>query len=103
MNRGQLVEQIAKANNLSKRAADTILSSVIETIQKGVKKDGEVRLVGFGTFKKVVRKARKGVNPKTGEKIKIARKTLPKFVPSKTWNPTQAVAAKKRTVKKTTK
>jgi nucleoid DNA-binding protein len=42
MNRGQLVEQIAKANNLSKRAADTILSSVIETIQKGVKKDGEV-------------------------------------------------------------
>lgn len=103
MNRAQVVEQIAKKNNLSKRSADSILTSVIETIQNGVKKDGEVRLVGFGTFKKAVRKARKGRNPQTGEIIKIARKVLPKFVPSKTWNPTKSVAAKKRTVKKTSK
>jgi len=103
MNRGELVEQIAKSNNVSKRKADTILSSVIETIQKGVKKDGEVRIVNFGTFKKATRKARKGRNPQTGETIKIAKKTFPKFVPSKSWNPTKAVAAKKSTTRKATK
>lgn len=103
MNRGELVEQLAKTEGVSKRKADSILSTVIETIQKGVKKDGEVRLVGFGTFRKAVRKARKGRNPKTGEAIKIARKIFPKFVPSKSWIPTQAVAAKKKAVKKKTK
>lgn len=98
MNRGQLVELVAKKEKLSKKQADSILSTVIETIQSGVKKDGEVKLVNFGTFKKVVRVARKGRNPQTGETIKIARKTLPKFVPSKQWVPTGRVAAKKKTI-----
>ena len=102
MNRGELVNFVAKKEGLSKRKADQVVGTLIEGIQSGVKKDGEVRLVGFGTFKKTTRKARKGRNPQTGEVIKIARKTLPKFTPSKTWNPTKPVAkaaAKKRAVK----
>lgn len=94
MNKTQLIETIAKTNKMSKKQAGDVLTTVIEGIQTGVRKDGEVRLVGFGTFKKATRKARKGVNPATGEKIKIAKKTYPKFVPSKTWVPTRKVAAK---------
>lgn len=103
MNRGQLVEAVAKKENLSKKQAESFLSTVIEAIQNGVKKDGEVKLVGFGTFKKIIRKARKGRNPQTGEVIKIAKKTLPKFTPSKQWLPTGAVAAKKVKAKRVTK
>lgn len=102
MNRGKLIEAVAKKTGLSKRQTDDVIGTIINTIQQGVKKDGEVRLVGFGTFKKVTRKARKGRNPQTGEVIKIARKTSPKFVPSKLWNPAKPPvmqAAKKRAVK----
>ena len=53
--------------------------------KKAVKKGDDVSLVGFGTFTKVKRAARTGVNPATGEKIKIKAKTLPKFRPGKAW------------------
>ena len=76
MNRGQIVEVVAKKTGLSKRQTDNVLGTLIHTIQTGVRKDGEVRLVGFGTFKKIVRKARKGRNPQTGETIKIAKKKV---------------------------
>ena len=43
------------------------------------KKDGKVTLVGFGTFQKSRRKARKGRNPQTGNPIKIKAKNVVKF------------------------
>jgi DNA-binding protein HU-beta len=43
------------------------------------KKDGKVTLIGFGTFSKVRRKARKGRNPKTGETMKIKASNAVKF------------------------
>jgi DNA-binding protein HU-beta len=88
MNRKELVEAILKSkelNHLSKKDADTFVSTMIETIKKSVKKGDDVSLVGFGTFTKVKRSARTGVNPATGEKIKIKAKTLPKFRPGKAW------------------
>jgi DNA-binding protein HU-beta len=47
------------------------------------KKDGKVTLVGFGTFQKTRRKARKGRNPQTGEVIKIKATNVVKFKPGK--------------------
>jgi DNA-binding protein HU-beta len=85
MNRGQLVEAVAKEVKLPKAQVDAALSSIVKTIQASVKKGAGVKLVGFGTFTKVTRKARNGRNPKTGEKIKIAKKTTPKFSVSKKW------------------
>ena len=44
----------------------------IDTVIAGVKKEGEVRIQGFGTFKASKRKAREGVNPQNpSQKIKI--------------------------------
>jgi DNA-binding protein HU-beta len=55
---------------------DSFITSVTKALKK---KDGKVTLVGFGTFSKVRRKARKGRNPQTGEAIKIKAKNVVKF------------------------
>jgi DNA-binding protein HU-beta len=88
MNRKELVEAILKDKNLAhhtKKDADYFVSTFLDTVKKAVKKGDDVSLVGFGTFTKVRRAARVGVNPATGEKIKIKAKTLPKFRPGKAW------------------
>lgn len=71
MNRSELNESVAKAMDCSKAQADRAVASVLEGIQKGLKKTGEVSIVGFGTFRVKTRKARVGRNPRTGESIKI--------------------------------
>lgn len=81
MNKGELVEKVAKNTGYPKSQVNEILSEVIETIAKTVKKD-KVQLVGLGTFQPVKRKARMGVNPATGEKIKIAARKALKFTPT---------------------
>lgn len=88
MNRKELLETILKDKafeNLTKKDADHFLGVMLDTIKKTVKKGEDVSLVGFGTFCKTKRAARMGVNPSTGEKIKIKAKTLPKFRPGKAW------------------
>ena len=49
-----------------------VVDAIISTVTEEVKKDAEIRLIGFGTFKKAQRAARKGRNPQTGEVIDIA-------------------------------
>ena len=80
MTKVELVEKMAKDAGITKSAAGTALASFIEGITKALKKkDGKVTLVGFGTFSKVRRKARKGRNPQTGEAIKIKAANVVKF------------------------
>lgn len=88
MNRKELIEAILKEKSLThltKKDADTFVNTFFDVIKKTVKKGDDVSLVGFGTFTKTRRAARTGVNPATGEKIKIKAKTLPKFRPGKAW------------------
>ena len=81
MNKGQLIAEVAKKSNLSKKDASNAVNATIEDIKKNVKKG--VTLVGFGTFKVVRRKARTGRNPQTGEKIRIKAKNVVRFKPGK--------------------
>lgn len=84
MTKAELVEKMAKDAEISKAAAAAALNSLMEGITKGLKKkNGKVTLVGFGTFSKVRRKARKGRNPQTGEVIKIKACNVVKFKPGK--------------------
>ena len=80
MNKQELIEEIIgkKSSSIeSKAAAERAINAVLEGITTGIKKDGQVQLVGFGTFKVKTRSARKGRNPSTGEAIKIkASKTV---------------------------
>ncbi len=84
MTKAELVEKAAKDAGISKAAANAALDSAIDGITKALKKkDGKVTLVGFGTFSKVRRKARKGRNPQTGAAIKIKARNAVKFTPGK--------------------
>lgn len=77
MNKQTLIESVAKELNVSNAQGDKAINAVLNGISKGLKKDKNVQLVGFGTFLVKTRKARKGRNPQTGEAIKIkAYKTV---------------------------
>jgi nucleoid DNA-binding protein len=79
MNKTELIEAIVKETELSKAGAARALNAVLDTIVKTVAKKQDVQLIGFGTFKAAKRAARTGKNPRTGEKLKIAAATVPKF------------------------
>ena len=84
MTKAELVDQAAKDANISKVAAAAALNSFMGSVTSALKKkDGKVTLVGFGTFSKVRRKARKGRNPQTGAPIKIKARNVVKFRPGK--------------------
>jgi len=71
MNRAELNESVAKSLGQSKAQADRAVGAVLESIAKGLKKQGSVSLVGFGTFNVKKRGKRMGRNPRTGEAIQI--------------------------------
>ena len=81
MNKAELVASVAKAlgKDTSKASAEKAVAATIDSIAAALKKGQSVQLIGFGTFKVVARKARIGVNPKTGEKIKIKASKAVKF------------------------
>ncbi len=79
MGKKELVEVLAKKVNTSKNQAGECLNIILEEISNSLKKGKNVVLTGFGTFSVSKRKARRGVNPKTGENIQIAATKVPKF------------------------
>ncbi len=83
MNKQELIEAIANEVEVTKATAAGCLDAFINTVTKVLKKKGEVRLVGFGTFATAKRKATTGRNPQTGAPIKIAASVQPKFRPGK--------------------
>lgn len=97
MNRAELVEVIAQEVGISKAAALRTVETIKAQILSQVAKGNNVTLVGLGTFTKKTRAARKGVNPATGEKIKIAAKTIPLFKPGQAFK--DAVNSKRKAKK----
>ncbi|WP_137890356.1 HU family DNA-binding protein [Ramlibacter sp. 2FC] len=93
MNKSELIEALVAKTDMSKAAAGRALDALLETITTTVAKKQDVTLVGFGTFKALKRAARKGKNPRTGEALKIAATTVPKFTPGATF---KAAVGKKK-------
>ena len=79
MTKADLVERMAKAAKITKKAAETALDSFTAGVRDSLKKGKRVSLVGFGTFTVSKRKARVGRNPATGEQINIPAKRVVKF------------------------
>ena len=77
MNKGDLVEEVAKVVS-TKKQAQAAVDCVFSTITNALKKNDTVTLVGFGTFKVAQRNARTGRNPQTGAEIKIGAKKVVK-------------------------
>ena len=79
MNKSELIKALALKTNVTKAVAGKSIDALVILITATVAKGEDVTLVGFGSFKAVKRAARSGKNPKTGEKLKIAATTVPKF------------------------
>ena len=79
MNKGEFIEAIATAADLSKADAERALEALVKVVKKTLKSGDTISLVGFGTFSVRKRAARTGRNPRTGESITIAAAKQPKF------------------------
>jgi DNA-binding protein HU-beta len=94
MNKSQLIEAVAADSGLSKADAGRAIDSFVGTVSKTLKKGDEVAITGFGKFSVVKRAARKGVNPRTGEPVKIKASKAPKFTSGATLKATVGGAKK---------
>ena len=79
MSRTELIEFAAAETSVSKAEVGRVLDALLKGIETGLKKEGKVALVGFGTFSAKKRAAREGINPLTKEAIKIPAKTVASF------------------------
>lgn len=84
MNKHDLVAEMAKKTGMTKKSAEEALNALTSTVQSSMKKKEKVTLVGFGTWEVRQRKARTGMNPRTGKPLKIPAKKVPVFKPGKT-------------------
>ncbi len=81
MNKSELINAIAARYEGNRKAAAHALESVLDTISREVVKGEKVAITGFGSFEKRVREARWVRNPRTGDKIKAKKTSVPKFTP----------------------
>jgi predicted GIY-YIG superfamily endonuclease/nucleoid DNA-binding protein len=79
MTKAEIVAKLAEEAKVTKKVAAAMLDSLVKTLQAGLKDGGKIRIDGLGTFVVVDRKARTGVNPRTGAKIKIPARKAPAF------------------------
>ncbi|MGB3225464.1 MAG: HU family DNA-binding protein [Desulforhopalus sp.] len=79
MNKGDLIEKVAKECGLSKAVTDQVLNSILGSISGAVTAGDKVTLIGFGTFTVTERAAREGRNPQSGETIQIPARKVIKF------------------------
>ncbi|HHW59750.1 MAG TPA: HU family DNA-binding protein [Bacteroidales bacterium] len=79
MNKKELIDAMAKEAQLPKNKTEAALNAFMKVVNDAMKRNERVTLVGFGTFEVANRKARNGVNPRTGEKIIIPAKKVVKF------------------------
>ena len=84
MKKQDFIKAVATAAGLSQDAVSRVLASMIDTVTGELKSGGEVNITGFGAFKVSDRAARNGVNPRTGESIKIPAMKSPVFRAGKT-------------------
>lgn len=83
MTKAELVDEVARSTELTKKHAEIIVNTVFESIVHSLKAGEKIELRGFGSFRIRHRGARVGRNPKTGEKVDVPPKRIPYFKPGK--------------------
>ena len=79
MNKGELIDAVASAADITKAQATDALDAVLNSITKSLKSGDTVSLVGFGSFSVKHREAREGRTPRTNEPLHIAARNVPGF------------------------
>jgi DNA-binding protein HU-beta len=98
MTKADFVAELAETGKITKRQAETVFSTFVESIVDTLRRGQRVAVPGLGSFSCVKRAARKGRNPRTGQEIKVPARTAVKFSVSSTLS--QSVNGKKRAAKK---
>ncbi|MEA2162868.1 MAG: integration host factor subunit beta [Thermoanaerobaculia bacterium] len=83
MTKAELVDEVARVVQLTKKQAETIVNIVFDSIVESLRSGQKIELRGFGSFRLRSRKSRTGRNPKTGEKVDVPSKKIPYFKPGK--------------------
>ncbi|SEH13745.1 HU family DNA-binding protein [Thermoleophilum album] len=81
MTKSEFIDRVAAKTNFTKADAERAVNAFLEVVTETLKRGGEVNFTGFGKFSVSKRAARQGVNPRTGERIKIAAAKVPRFTP----------------------
>jgi integration host factor subunit beta len=83
MTKAELVEEVSRVSDLTKKHSEVIVDTVFESIIDALKRGEKIELRGFGSFRLRKREPRKGRNPKTGDKVDVPPKRVPYFKPGK--------------------
>ena len=83
MTKADIVAQIAEATGLTKTDTAVVVEGFLASVSSAMKSGEHIEIRGFGTFKVVTRASRTGRNPKTGDVVKIPRRPVPVFKPSR--------------------
>ena len=83
MTKAELVEEVSRVSDLTKKHSEVIVDTVFESIIEALKRGEKIELRGFGSFRLRKREPRKGRNPKTGDKVDVPPKRVPYFKPGK--------------------
>src|SRR4051794_13134187 len=83
MTKADLVEEVSKVTELTRKDSEVIVDTMFESVIKALKTGDKLEVRGFGSFRVRQRNARVGRNPKTGEKVEVPAKRVPYFKPSK--------------------
>jgi integration host factor subunit beta len=83
MTKAELVEEVARAAELTKKDSEVIVEEVFKNIIQALNRGEKIELRGFGSFRVRQRDARRGRNPKTGAPVDIPAKRVPYFKPGK--------------------
>ena len=83
MTKADLVEEVVKVSNVSKKHAEIIVNTVFSSIIDALQRDDKIELRGFGSFRIRERGSRIGRNPKTGARVAVPSKRIPYFKPGK--------------------
>ena len=83
MTKAELVEEVARTTELTKKHAEIIVNTVFDSIVDSLRTGEKIELRGFGSFRIRRRGSRLGRNPKTGDKVDVPPKKVPYFKPGK--------------------
>ena len=83
MTKAELVEEVAKASELTKKDAERLVEIVFQSLIETLNKGEKIELRGFGSFRLRERNSRRGRNPKTGSSVDIPAKRVAYFKPGK--------------------
>jgi integration host factor subunit beta len=79
MNKSELVEALAKTENLTVKTAEEVVNTVFKEMEKALIRGSRIEIRGLGSFKVKDYTSYNGRNPKTGKIIRVGNKKLPFF------------------------